>query len=42
MDTSACIHADLPAVVEAFKKCRKPDGTVATDHYLAAVNELFR
>ena len=34
--------ADLPAVIEAFNKCRRSDGTLATDHYLAAVNELVR
>ena len=34
--------ADLPAVIEAFDKCRRSDGTLATDHYLAAVNELVR
>ena len=34
--------ADLPAVVNAFSKCRRTDGTLATDHYLAALNELVR
>ena len=33
---------DLPAVVDAFNNCRRSDGTLATDHYLAATNELVR
>ena len=38
----ADLSADLPAVVEAFNSCRRSDGTFATDHYLAATNELVR
>ena len=39
---AAAPAADLPAVVNAFSKCRRTDGTLATDHYLAALNELVR
>ena len=38
----AAAPADLLAVVNAFSKCRRTDGTLATDHYLAALNELVR
>ena len=38
----AAAPADLLAVVNAFNKCRRTDGTLATDRYLAALNELVR
>ena len=38
----ADLPVDLPTVVKAFNNCRRPDGTLATDHYLAATNELVR
>ena len=34
--------ADLPAVVRSLGQCRRADGTLATDHYLAAINQLVR
>ena len=38
----ADLPVDLPAVVDAFNNCRRSDGTLATDHYLAVTNELAR
>ena len=32
---------DLNLVLESFSKCRRKDGTLSTDHYLCACNELI-
>ena len=33
-------EADINLIIQAFSKCRRKNGTISTDHYLCACNEL--
>ena len=32
--------ADMNLIIQSFSKCQRQNGTLSTDHYLCACNEL--